>query len=384
MNDTLKPSSRMEVVDALRGFAVLAILIVHSQEHFMYFVFPDASLQPEWLNYINTLSHDVIFALFAGKSYSIFALLFGLTFYIQQRSQEKKGYDFGYRFLWRIFWLMGFAVINALVFPGGDVLMLYVVVAMVLFITSKWSTRATLILSIIFLLQLIEWIFYFIDKDITAQVNGPMWGEIKNYTQYGTFGEFLIGNLWYGQKASLLWAVENGRISQTAGLFLLGMLAGRTQRFANSEKNINFWRNILIIGTMLYVVFFTIKGVTEYSYAVLALDMWVKLAFTFVIISSFVLSYWQVEKFRQICTPLRSYGRASLSNYLGQSYLGALLFFPFGLNLAPVCGMAVSLLIGVGMFIVQVTFCNIWFKHYDKGPLEWIWHKLTWVNFKKA
>ena len=35
---------RVEVVDALRGFAVMAILLVHSLEHFIFPVYPVASL----------------------------------------------------------------------------------------------------------------------------------------------------------------------------------------------------------------------------------------------------------------------------------------------------------------------------------------------------
>ena len=38
---TISKSPRVEVVDALRGFAVLAILLVHNVEHFIYPVYPD-------------------------------------------------------------------------------------------------------------------------------------------------------------------------------------------------------------------------------------------------------------------------------------------------------------------------------------------------------
>ena len=37
---TISKSPRVEVVDALRGFAVLAILLVHNVEHFIYPVYP--------------------------------------------------------------------------------------------------------------------------------------------------------------------------------------------------------------------------------------------------------------------------------------------------------------------------------------------------------
>ena len=44
----LAKSPRIEVVDALRGFAVMAILLVHNLEHFIFPVYPADS--PGWLN----------------------------------------------------------------------------------------------------------------------------------------------------------------------------------------------------------------------------------------------------------------------------------------------------------------------------------------------
>ena len=149
---------RIEVVDALRGFAVMAIILVHNLEHFIFPVYPTE--QPAWLAVLNDGVFNVIFSLFAGKAYAIFALLFGFTFYIQCHNQKKKGKDFGYRFLWRMVLLAGFATLNAAFFPAGDVLLLFVVVGIVLFIVRKWSDKAILITAIFFSLQPIEWFHY--------------------------------------------------------------------------------------------------------------------------------------------------------------------------------------------------------------------------------
>ena len=129
---------RVEVVDALRGFAVMAILLVHSLEHFIFPVYPVD--QPAWLNILNDGVFNVTFTLLAGKSYAIFALLFGFTFYIQSANQQRKGKDFGYRFLWRLLLLVAFATLNAAFFPAGDVLLLFSVVGIVLFVVRSGVT----------------------------------------------------------------------------------------------------------------------------------------------------------------------------------------------------------------------------------------------------
>ena len=151
MEQPLSKAPRIEVVDALRGFAVMAILLVHSLEHFIFPVYPTDS--PTWLNILDQGVLSGVFTLFAGKSYAIFALLFGFTFYIQSNNQKKQGKDFGYRFLWRLVLLAAFATLNTAFFPAGDVLSLFVVVGLVLFFTRNWSDKTILITSIIFLLQ---------------------------------------------------------------------------------------------------------------------------------------------------------------------------------------------------------------------------------------
>lgn len=88
MEQTINKNPRIEVVDALRGFAVMAIILVHNLEHFIFPVYPTQS--PSWLNILDQGIFNGTFALFAGKAYAIFALLFGFTFYIQTSNQKNK------------------------------------------------------------------------------------------------------------------------------------------------------------------------------------------------------------------------------------------------------------------------------------------------------
>ncbi|SBV92614.1 DUF418 domain-containing protein [uncultured Dysgonomonas sp.] len=389
----LSKMPRIEVVDALRGFAVMAILLVHSLEHFIFPVYPDPLSQPEWLNILDKAVFSIIFTLFAGKSYAIFALLFGFTFYIQLANQQAKGRDFGYRFLWRLVLLVGFATLNAAFFPAGDVLLLFSIVGIFLFIVRNWSEKAILITAIIFLCQPIE-VFHYIASLLNPTYTlpdlgvGRMYGEVAEYTKSGNWGEFLWGNITLGQKASLFWAIGAGRFLQTAGLFLLGFLIGRKKLFISSDSNIKFWIKTLIISAILFAPLYQLwvelsasnNAIVKQSIAVL-LDMWQKLAFTFVLASSFVLLY-QKEKFRNMVSNLRLYGKMSLSNYITQSITGALIYFPIGLYLAPYCGYALSLLIGLATFFLQVQLCKWWLKSHKQGPLERLWHNLTWIGSK--
>lgn len=379
---------RIEVVDALRGFAVMAIILVHNLEHFIFPVYPTE--QPGWLSILNDGVFNVIFSLFAGKAYAIFALLFGFTFYIQSHNQEKKGKDFGYRFLWRLVLLLGFATLNAAFFPAGDVLLLFAVVGVVLFLVRKWSNKAILITAIILLIQPIEWYHYIMGLFNPAHTLpnlgvGAMYGEVAEYTKAGNFWNFIWGNITLGQKASLYWAIGAGRFLQTAGLFLLGFYIGRKELFVTSESHLRFWVKTLIIAAICFAPLYSLKEqIMGGDNALIkqtvgtAFDMWQKFAFTFVLVASFVILY-QKECFRKTVSALRFYGKMSLTNYITQSVMGAIIYFPFGLYLAPYCGYTISLLIGFVLFMLQVWFCKWWLASHKQGPLESIWHKWTWM-----
>lgn len=391
MEQLIKKSPRIEVVDALRGFAVMAIILVHNLEHFIFPVYPADS--PAWLNILDQGVFNGVFSLFAGKAYAIFALLFGFTFYIQTHNQRKQGKDFGYRFLWRLVLLAGFATLNAAFFPAGDVLLLFVVVGLVLFFTRNWSDKALLVTSVLFLLQPVEWYHY-----IAGLINpahylpdlkvGEMYTEVAEYTKAGNFGDFILGNITLGQKASLLWAVNAGRFFQTAGLFLLGFYIGRKQLFVSTERNLRLWVNILIVSAVAFAPLYTLKELIMKSDTLIqqtagtAFDMWQKLAFTLVLVASFVILY-QNKKFSSKVSNLRFYGKMSLTNYITQSIIGSLIYFPFGLYLAPYCGYTVSLLVGICTFLLQVWFCKWWLGKHKQGPLEHIWHKWTWMGTNK-
>ena len=123
MTNTPQPKKkRIDVVDALRGFAIMGIMLLHSIEHFNFYVFPDKSTQPDWLNNIDDEVWNTLFLLFGGKGYAIFAILFGFTFSLMYAKQQRLGKDFGNRFLWRMLLLACFAFINGLFFRNMLVL----------------------------------------------------------------------------------------------------------------------------------------------------------------------------------------------------------------------------------------------------------------------
>ena len=124
---TTTNGSRLDVIDALRGFAIVSIMLLHNIEHFDFYFSPTGL--PEWLKAVDKVIWDTLFFLFGGKSYAIFALLFGMTFYIQYHNREMRGEDFRARFAWRLALLLAFGLVNSM-FYHGDILSIYAVLGL--------------------------------------------------------------------------------------------------------------------------------------------------------------------------------------------------------------------------------------------------------------
>ena len=75
------PNTRIDVADALRGIAVAGIILYHSVEHFNIFTQEPITYS---LASDQTVA-DVLAWLLSGKMYGIFAMLFGLSFFIMTR-----------------------------------------------------------------------------------------------------------------------------------------------------------------------------------------------------------------------------------------------------------------------------------------------------------
>lgn len=392
-NSTLNlKAPRLEVVDALRGFAIMSIMLLHNIEHFDYYYFPE--FLPEWMKILDKIIWETLFFLFGGKSYAIFALLFGFSFYIQNDNQEKKGNDFRLRFLWRLLLLLGFGIFNT-VFYEGDILMLYAVLGVVLILVYKWNDKAVFIVALILMLQPLEWMksFYMLlhpEFVPMPNLSDRYFGMMGDYLKSNSFMDYAMGNLSIGRWASVFWSWENGRFFQAPALFMLGMLLGRKKLFITSVESNLFWKKALQYAVVLFIPLFVIKTflpeIMERKALVTSLSVimnsWSNLAFMIVLVATFILIY-QKDSVQKFLSKLVPFGKMSLTNYILQSIVGCFIYYRYGLGLVEYTGATYSLLIGIVLFILQLYFCKWWLSKHKQGPLEYIWHKATWISFGK-
>lgn len=393
VSTTLISNNRIEIADVLRGFAVMGITLIHFIERFSLYSFPEET--SNFMMFTDRIIWDSIFFTFSGKAYCIFALLFGFSFFIQDNSQKEKGKDFRGRFAWRLVLLFFIACVNSTLFPG-EILVLYALIGYVLIAVCRFSTRTAMAIAIVLLLQPFEWgqiIYALVNPEyigINTQLDAPYWEIVNAAQKEGSFFEMCKTAIWTGNVANMGWMLLHGRVTQTAGLFIIGMLIGQRKVFLYSEKNIRLWIKVFIIAV---IAFFPIYGLIStlpdflsrnalLVPSILILKSLSNLAFTGILFAGVILVYY-LTKFKSVLHQLAPYGRMSLTNYLSQSLIGSFLFYNWGLGLYRYTGITVCFLMGIGIFLIQFFFCRWWLHSHRHGPLEWLWKKATWIKIGK-
>ena len=381
--------ARVEVADILRGLAVMGIILLHSIEHFNFYSFPDTTGQSAWLTFTDKAVWDGLFFLLGGKAYAVFALLFGFSYFIQYDNQRMRGHDFRLRFCWRLILLFLIGNLNAMFFTA-EVLVLYSLVGFILPLTCKMKDKWIFVLACILLIQPLP-LYYtlracFDPAFVTpALPTGDLWGATFEVQSHGTFWETVRVNLWEGQLASLAWAWDNGRVFQTAALFLLGFLAGKRGLFL--KENLKIWNKVLC-GSLL--AFFPLYGLGNMlpgfidnpsirTPLLLIISSLYKFAFMLLLVSAILFAYYRPRLQRRLAQ-IVPYGRMSLTNYITQSIFGSLLFYNWGFGLHDDLGITASFLTGILLLILQFSFCRWWMAHHSHGPMEYLWKRATWLK----
>ena len=384
-----KPNTRIDVADILRGVAIGGIILIHFIEQLNFYVFPEPS-SPFW-GAVNQGVWDTVFFLLAGKMYAIFAMLFGLSFFIQHDNQAQKGVDFRLRFLWRMVLLFMFGLFD-LLFYNGDILCVYAACGVLIIPLIRAGDKVLKIITLLLLLQPIE-LVYLIIGAIDPSASPLDLGSLDHFNavavaqEHGSILDVAVAGLRHGQQVNFLWAIENGRLTQTIFFFLVGIMIGRRRLFYNEGNNLEFWKKVLrgaavafaILVPLYYIVPKQFDSACISNSLNVMLNMWKNLSMMLMIVSGITLLYYQTDA-KKWLIKIAPYGKMSLTNYLSQSIFGAMLFYNWGFGLFRYCGHTVALLMGAGFILLQYLFCTWWLKNHRRGPFEELWARLTWIK----
>ena len=374
---------RHVILDALRGFAILGIILANFPE-FSLWTFSD----PSGWTLTDKITRAVQTFLIDGKFYTLFSLLFGIGFSIQLSNAEGRLRTF-YR---RMAVLLVIGLLHLFFLWSGDILILYAVCGMLLPLFRNLHTRKILLCAagLLLLPVLLDALFGTSPADplereqwricalygITEANFGIWLSDAESYREVLQF-------LHQGSVERMWEFVIGHRFFKVLGLFLIGFAAGREGIYADIKGHAPLLRRILLYGILLGIpvgFLYTWSSMAGYPLGRVANG-------TFYLLSVYPIGFAYAAGFvllfeRNAEAPgwklLSKPGRMACTNYLGQSVLGIVIFYGIGFGLGNRVGLLVTELIALGVYALQIAFSCLWLRHFRFGPVEWIWRMLTY------
>jgi uncharacterized protein len=376
----MQATNRLAMVDGLRGYALLGLFMVHCVERFeLYWLDP----QPDaWF--------DGTMAVFAGKAFAIFALLFGFSFATIMANERKRGGDFTLRFAWRLVLLFVIGTLHALVYRG-DILQVLAAVGLVMIPFDRLrSDRVVAVLALLLFAQVpLLWRAWAAGEGVAWAVAPPRFfldsGLATQAT--GTWLEALANNAGPGMSAKWSFYLETGRVVEIAGLFLVGMLLHRHALFADAAARRGLWFAVAVASGALWLAVSELEplilpaapetgGAPMQRQSIEWLTgQWRALTAMAFQVALFVLA-WH-SPLGRLLAGLVPAGRMTLTLYVGQSLVAALLLYGYGFGLYDDLSSAAMVLGGIVAFALQIALAAWWFRAFRYGPLEWLWRVCT-------
>ena len=391
----VKPSERYVILDALRGFALIGIILANYPEFSLY-TFQSAETAASMPSAgIDRVVRFLQYFLVDGKFYTLFSLLFGIGFSIIISHAAERG-DGGFRLFYRrmaVLVLIGF--IHLMFIWSGDILMLYALMGMALPLFRGVSDKALLRWAAFFVLLpvFVDAATSLLGVSLSAPAVRAQWHYCRMYgITEENFGYWLRDADTYREVFQFLVQgalvrvqefVDGNRYFKVMGLFILGFYIGRRKLYADLSSHKALLRRVATVG---FAVGLPLSVVYAWSavgghpfgtvgHSVLYLVSVYPLGLAYM--SGLCLLYLRSRDAR-LWRWLAAPGRMALTNYIGQSVVGMFLFYGIGLGLGASVGLATTELIALGVFALQVLFSKFWLHYCQFGPLEWVWRMLNY------
>lgn len=401
---SIKPTlgkERLQVVDALRGFALFGILFANLYSFIGYNTY-----RPEEILALPIWDRAVLFFIdwfVEGKFYGLFSILFGVGFALQaQRFRAAHEHFFAFWFR-RMVVLCCIGLMHMYLVWNGDILTLYAVLGFFLPLFLNLSDRA-----------LLRWIIVLLS--IPLLIHGlyaltheaAFWGSMTRLSadlqaQWGYADRTLLEMRTSDAAVevfhiNVLKAIPrpmsyllSGRYFQVLGLFLVGLLLARHWLPRIRNNDISVPRGAVWLGTIGLVAGFgyawtkavlgtpfevnTVGLVQGLLNHVGSTSLALGIAMLFVYI-------WASGRAQVAFRHLALLGRMALTNYIFQNVTAVLLFFGYGLALMREVPFAYLPLFAFGILLAQWAFTRAWLGRFKQGPLEFVWRKLTYRSAK--
>ncbi|WP_322000292.1 DUF418 domain-containing protein [Bacillus pumilus] len=372
--------SRVELIDSLRGFSLLGILIVNMLNFQYDYDFEKMFDSSFWGQEFGVYVTEI---LFQGSFYPIFSFLFGYSFIKLIESTKAKGLNTNAIVVRRGFGLIVLGMLHYIFIWNGDILLYYG--ACMLFLMMFMSSRIKTMLiwsGVLGALSLV------VSPYMMKLVHGTDELLTDVYAK-GDYADILLSRITVEDDmmiVTIILAIVSITLmpilgflfgTMTVGPFaLLGMVIGKRGHLTEEDRGMAYrkgWVWVIVVGLALKCATFIDAPWSEF---VMVFGGYV-LAIGY--IQAFIVFYYSkaAEGLKRLLAGL---GRLSLSNYLAQSIICTTIFYSYGLGLFGQMGSMFGLLLAVGLYTAQLFISYLYLKKWRRGPVEWMMGK--WVYWR--
>jgi uncharacterized protein len=380
--------NRIIQIDALRGLALLGILMVNA----IFF------LNPYIINWdivsTQSLFDQVLYKLITifadGKFYPLFSILFGFGVFTQLDNLRSKHQKPGKYLLIRLFLLSVFGIVHFVFLWYGDILLTYSILGLFLLVFRNVNTRALKNFGISFIAISTLLSFCFVVLTVFASlISDISIFNISNYQSFITiYGSGNVIEIFIQRISDYILNSGSGLLvygPQILGLFLIGAYFARTNLFRDVQVNIKTYKSFLVLGLLgvclntISVLFIPENAIGE-SFKLIITIVFGPMQTLGYIALFMLISTLEIKN--SLIRVMAAVGKLSLTNYLIQSLLFTFISYSYGLGLYGKLSIGQGLLIALAVYIFNIIFSNIWLLKFKYGPLEFVWRKLNEILIK--
>ena len=386
-------SERMDALDAVRGVAILGILLVNIDGLSGRSFVPSGTALPfsRW----DGVADFLVSFLIEAKFYSLFSFLFGVGFAVFIERASARGTNAVRLFKRRLVGLLLIGLIHTLLIWYGDILVTYALIgfALIPFLRRddrsvlRWATGMLAAPIVIYAVVAVAAVAFAGDAGGPATAGQrlttpPIVTMAAEKLGTGDYVEVVQGN------AVLTGANAFRRLGlmffpRVLGMFLLGLYAGRLRIFADLDGHGLLVRRVFAWGIGIGLPLALFGALIEEQHSPRPLVMFLELAAKSVAAPVLSLGYAAglcllFQRARGLMRALAFAGRMALSNYLLHSVAGAIIFYGVGFGLWGRVSLTVGIAGAVLFFCLQMIASRLWLRRAAFGPAEWLWRMFTY------
>lgn len=385
---------RIAVIDILRGFALLGILLMNMEAFSGPLDLSFTGIDPHWHG-ADYWADAAIYVLVQGKFFTLFSLLFGAGFSVMAQRAEIAGRAFAPFYLRRSAALLLIGLCHALLVWSGDILVIYALISLLLLACREaprsWlpAMGAISYLSaaalVMVLGALMSWMASMEHtqeplREAIAQAQRTIELQRQAYA-HGSWGQAV------DQRLRDLGAMLSGIFligPEVLGMFLIGSWFARSGALAEPERFARLYARLRWIALPIGLVLMLGSAIWHPYQAPGTLDLAGGTAYAISALAGLLMClgylawivHWRARL--QVLAPM---GRMALTHYIGQSLVCTWVFYGYGLGAFETMPRLWQIPFAVALFALQVGISHAWLRYFRFGPLEWIWRAMTYLQW---